>query len=103
MAVMIGQLHWAMAATLGLDQINRPFFWSPLRSSVSNDASNAPKAFSNKQLNLACPGKSVIWFGLGNMLRCAGMHHIIPFHCFEMPDLPGHSGLACTARSLLPP
>lgn len=60
MAVMIGQLHWGVAAMLGLDQIFRPFFWSPFRPCVSNVAANAPKAFSNILLNPACIGKSVI-------------------------------------------
>ncbi len=60
MDVMIGQLHWAVAAMLGLDQIIRPFFRSPFRPCVSNVAANAPKAFSNILLNPACIGKSVI-------------------------------------------
>lgn len=57
MDVMIGQLHWAVAAMLGLDQIIRPFFWSLFSPCVSNVAANAPKAFSNILLN---SGKSVI-------------------------------------------
>lgn len=60
MDVMIGQPNWAVAAMLGLDQIIRPFFRSPFRPCVSNVAANAPKAFSNILLNLACIGKSVI-------------------------------------------
>lgn len=52
MDVMIGQLHWAVAAMLGLDQII--FFC------VSNVAANAPKAFSSILLNSVCTGKSVI-------------------------------------------
>lgn len=60
MYVMIGQLHWAVAAMLGLDQIIRPFFQSLFRSCVINVAANAPKAFSNPPLNSACTGKSMI-------------------------------------------
>lgn len=60
MDVMIGQLHWAVAAMLGLDQIIWPFFRSPFRPFVSDVAANAPKAFSNILLNPACIGKSVV-------------------------------------------
>lgn len=60
MNVMIGQLRWAVAAMLGLDQIIWPFFRSPFGPRVSNVAVNAPKAFSNILLNPACTGKSVI-------------------------------------------
>lgn len=60
MDVMIGQLHWAVASMLGLDQIIPPFFRSLFRPCVSDVAANAPKAFSNILLNSARTGKSVI-------------------------------------------
>lgn len=87
MDVMIGRLHWAVVAMLGLDQIIWPFVRPPFRPCVSNMAANATKAFSKVLRNPAGTGKSAIWFGLRNVLLCVGMYHIILFYCCEILDM----------------
>lgn len=52
MDVMIGQLHWAVAAMLGLDQIIGDFSAGRLGLVKSNVAANAPKALGNVSAEL---------------------------------------------------